>query len=95
MENEARIKVFEEMIDLANKYCPLCGEENKCMTGSTEEGGCWCTKPSFPNEIFELLPVESLRKHCICLQCLNKFKEEMEKREGSKASAKISGKVCG
>jgi hypothetical protein len=77
---------------LANKYCPLCGEENKCMGGSTEEGDCWCNKQSFPNEIFDLLPVESLRKHCICLQCLKKFKEEMELTEvsRSKASAKIS-----
>ena len=61
---------------LTNKFCPLCGEENKCMADSTEEGYCWCDKQSFPKGIFDILPLESIRKNCICIQCLNKFKEE-------------------
>jgi hypothetical protein len=61
---------------LANKYCPICGEENECMTGAGEHGSCWCDTEEFPNEIFELVPVESRRKHCICKKCLNKYREE-------------------
>jgi len=66
---------------LANKYCPICGEENKCMTGAEEHGNCWCDKEIFPNEIFELVPAESRRKHCICKICLNKYKEELTLRK--------------
>jgi hypothetical protein len=63
---------------LTNKYCPICGEENECMAGAGEHGSCWCDKEEFPNEIFELVPLESRRKHCICKKCLNKYKEEQK-----------------
>lgn len=59
---------------MANKYCPICGEENKCMAESGE--GCWCVQESFPKEILELVPEESKNKHCICKNCLSKYKEE-------------------
>ncbi|MBI0579056.1 cysteine-rich CWC family protein [Neobacillus cucumis] len=61
---------------MSNKYCPICGEENKCMSGSGEHGNCWCDLEVFPNEILELVPAESLRKHCICKNCLDKYKED-------------------
>jgi len=60
---------------MANKYCPICGEENKCKTGAGEHGHCWCDIPEFPKGIFELVPEESRGKHCICLNCLNLYKE--------------------
>lgn len=58
---------------MANIYCPLCGEKNGCMAG---EGYCWCTLEEFPREIFELIPVDSKNKHCICKKCLNEFREK-------------------
>lgn len=61
---------------MENKICPLCGEENKCMTEAADKGTCWCTKEVFPQGIFDLVPVESIRKHCICQKCLNIYKEE-------------------
>lgn len=61
---------------MTNKYCPICGEENKCMAGDAEHGKCWCDKEAFPKGIFELVPEESLRKHCICKKCLEKFREK-------------------
>ncbi|TQR15422.1 cysteine-rich CWC family protein [Psychrobacillus soli] len=64
---------------MANTHCPLCGKENKCMVDATEPNGCWCTMEKFPKGIFELVPVESRRKHCICHNCLAKYKEEMQK----------------
>ncbi|MEH7334527.1 cysteine-rich CWC family protein [Neobacillus drentensis] len=61
---------------MANKHCPICGEERKCIIGSGGHGDCWCYKEIFPDEIFESVLAESRRKHCICKNCLNKFKEE-------------------
>ncbi|KAB2332094.1 cysteine-rich CWC family protein [Cytobacillus depressus] len=61
---------------MTNKYCPICGEENKCMTNGSEQGQCWCNEEKFPVGIFDLVPEESRRKHCICKNCLNKYKEE-------------------
>ncbi|NRD80121.1 cysteine-rich CWC family protein [Bacillus sp. BRMEA1] len=60
---------------MTNKYCPICEKENECMSGAGEHGNCWCDKEEFPVEIFDLVPVESRRKHCICKSCLMKFKE--------------------
>lgn len=45
------------------------------MSGSGEHGNCWCDREEFPREIFEIVPDESIRKHCICQSCLRKFKE--------------------
>ena len=62
---------------LANKYCPICGEENKCMAGTAEQGNCWCDKEGgFPEGILELVPKESRRKHCICKKCVDQYREE-------------------
>jgi len=59
---------------LANTICPICKDENKCKTGAGEnKDSCWCTIEKFPKEIFALLPEESLRKHCICKNCLETY----------------------
>jgi hypothetical protein len=63
---------------LANKYCPICGEFNRCMSSTGEQGNCWCYMEEFPKEIFELVPVESIRIDCICKKCLIKFQEEQK-----------------
>jgi hypothetical protein len=46
------------------------------MAGTVEHGNCWCDTEEFPNGIFELVPTESIRKHCICKKCLAKYREE-------------------
>ncbi|WP_343065382.1 cysteine-rich CWC family protein [Bacillus benzoevorans] len=61
---------------LANKYCPICGEENGCMSGKEEHGNCWCDKETFPKEIFASVPEESRNKHCVCKKCLDQYKEK-------------------
>ncbi|WP_085993837.1 cysteine-rich CWC family protein [Oceanobacillus senegalensis] len=60
---------------MANTYCPICGEVNKCMSRGKGNNNCWCDTQKFPREIFELVPEDSKRKHCICLKCLNKYIE--------------------
>jgi len=49
------------------------------MVDATEPNGCWCTIEEFPKGIFELVPEESRRKHCICHNCVTEYKEEMQK----------------
>ena len=52
---------------MANKYCPLCGEENHCMARTVEHGNCWCDKEGgFPKGIRELVPPESQESNWIC-----------------------------
>lgn len=63
---------------MANKNCPICGEGNGCMSSAGEHGNCWCDMEEFPKEIFELVPVESIRIDCICKKCLIKFQEEQK-----------------
>ncbi|WP_279326059.1 cysteine-rich CWC family protein [Bacillus sp. FJAT-47783] len=71
MESERRLLTLE------NKYCPICGEENKCMAGTQEQWNCWCGKQgTFPKGIFEFVPTESNGKHCICENCVNTFREQ-------------------
>jgi hypothetical protein len=48
------------------------------MTGSGKNDTCWCSAEKFPNEIFELVPAESKRRHCICKKCLSTFKKEQK-----------------
>lgn len=64
---------------MENNYCPICGEENHCLAGTVEHGNCWCDQEGgFPEGILELVPKESRRKHCICKNCLDKFRKEAE-----------------
>jgi len=44
------------------------------MAGTADH--CWCDQEVFPSGIFELIPEESRRKHCICKKCLDKYFEE-------------------
>ncbi|NEU32026.1 cysteine-rich CWC family protein [bacterium LRH843] len=57
--------------------CPLCGSNNNCCNSKEKSlGECWCTDEKFPNEIFDLVPVDQARKTCICKNCLEKFKKK-------------------
>ncbi|WP_018923546.1 cysteine-rich CWC family protein [Salsuginibacillus kocurii] len=60
---------------MANIYCPLCGNENKCQARTVEYGQCWCNRVEFPRGIFELVPAESKNKHCICEKCVEAYKK--------------------
>lgn len=64
------------MLQVAEKHCSLCGEENYCMAGATEQGSCWCVQEKFPKGIFDLVPEESRNKQCICQKCVTKYKDE-------------------
>ncbi|MGF7088620.1 hypothetical protein JOD24_002469 [Kroppenstedtia sanguinis] len=57
------------------KYCPLCGQENRCGIGEPQKA-CWCTYAYFPKEIFAMVPPAQLGKSCICKECLEKFVKE-------------------
>ncbi|MDA3129211.1 cysteine-rich CWC family protein [Aliibacillus thermotolerans] len=59
---------------MANVICPICHHANHCEAGENKQ--CWCTEEEFPKKIFDLVPEESLYKHCICKNCLTEFKEK-------------------
>ncbi|WP_041075939.1 cysteine-rich CWC family protein [Bacillus sp. OxB-1] len=57
------------------EVCPICGKGNNCCNGKEKSlGDCWCTQESFPQEIFDEVPADQLRKTCICQDCLDSFK---------------------
>ncbi|WP_146553056.1 cysteine-rich CWC family protein [Rummeliibacillus sp. SL167] len=58
------------------KHCPLCGQENHCMAGTGEENHCWCMTAKIPKEILELVPQHLKGKHCICQNCVEKYREK-------------------
>ncbi|MDE5413469.1 cysteine-rich CWC family protein [Alkalihalobacterium chitinilyticum] len=61
------------------KKCPLCYEVNHCGNEETQSA-CWCSKESFPKEIFELIPKDQLHRSCICQNCLDQFKRSLKKQ---------------
>lgn len=61
-----------------SKYCPICEEENECMTRAGEHGNCWCFTEVFSSEIYEIVPKASRGKYCICKKCLYKYREEQK-----------------
>lgn len=58
------------------ELCPLCRQNNNCCNSQDKSlGVCWCSEEAFPNEIFDLVPAEEIRKTCICKNCLKEFLE--------------------
>ncbi|QQZ07733.1 cysteine-rich CWC family protein [Heyndrickxia vini] len=58
------------------KRCPICGENNQCCYSEDASSICWCSEEVFPKEIFELVPVDLLKRTCICKNCLSAFIRE-------------------
>ena len=59
---------------MTNQYCPICGEQNRCMVDN--EHPCWCFEVGgFPKELLNKVPEESKGKQCICKKCLEAFNE--------------------
>ena len=57
-----------------DKICPFCKNQNECMAHS--ENPCWCIDLKIPSELTELVPVDLKHKSCICISCINLFKED-------------------
>ncbi|PKF63740.1 hypothetical protein CW745_02540 [Psychromonas sp. psych-6C06] len=53
-------------------HCPFCLKVNSCNVQSRD---CWCHNESIPEALFELLPVDSKNKSCICWHCIRLFNE--------------------
>ncbi|KGX87006.1 cysteine-rich CWC family protein [Pontibacillus litoralis] len=54
-----------------SNQCPICQQNNQC--GNNGDKPCWCSKKSFPEHIFEMIPEDKLHKACICRECLKKY----------------------
>nr|WP_130613985.1 cysteine-rich CWC family protein [Cohnella abietis] len=61
-------------------HCPLCGKGNNCGNLSgLPQGSCWCSKATFPPDIFKSVPPELINKTCICKSCLENFEIKKDK----------------
>lgn len=58
------------------KTCPLCGNPNNCMHGSSD---CWCNHVKIPRELIERIPEEKRRKACICKNCVDNYLKDLVK----------------
>jgi len=59
--------------DNNKKSCPFCNGVNKCMADS--QSPCWCFEVQIPAGLTVLLPIGLNDESCICLACINAFKE--------------------
>jgi hypothetical protein len=57
--------------------CPICGRDNNCMAHSSEP--CWCNNVEIPQELLDLVPESKKQKVCICLKCIQGFKDDQQK----------------
>ena len=57
--------------------CPICGRDNNCMVHSSEP--CWCNNVEIPQELLDLVPESKKQKVCICLKCIQGFKDDQQK----------------
>ncbi len=57
--------------------CPICGKDNNCMAHCAEP--CWCLKIKIPQELLDLIPESKKTKACICLKCIQEFKNDPKK----------------
>ena len=53
--------------------CPFCQSNNQCMAHVEET--CWCHHVNVTKELRAIIPKESQGKVCICLSCIQSFKE--------------------
>jgi len=56
-----------------SQLCPFCKSMNSCMIQS--EKPCWCKRVVVPAELSDMVPVDLMRKSCICQGCIELFNE--------------------
>ncbi|CAG7643724.1 hypothetical protein PAESOLCIP111_04538 [Paenibacillus solanacearum] len=61
------------------RTCPICGGDNDCGNAADRPPGtCWCGSEYFPQAIFALVKPELRGKACICIACVQRFRERHE-----------------
>jgi hypothetical protein len=66
---------MNEQID--DTICPFCHQKNKCMANVEEP--CWCNNANVPKELRTIAPEKSRGKVCICLSCIQLYKENPDR----------------
>lgn len=56
--------------------CPFCQTLNNCM--AHDDKPCWCKQVEIPQELLDLVPNTKKHKVCICLRCIQAFKDTPE-----------------
>ena len=60
--------------EIDETLCPFCKTKNKCMAHVEEP--CWCNTANVPKELIAIAPEEARGKVCICLSCIQLFKND-------------------
>jgi len=66
---------MNEQID--DTICPFCHQKNECMANVEEP--CWCNNANVPKELRAIVPEKSRGKVCICLSCIQSYKENPDR----------------
>jgi len=67
-------KVYKMLSKISDMICPICGKDNNCMAHLDEP--CWCNNVEIPQELLDLIPKGKKQKACICLKCIQDFKDD-------------------
>ncbi|WP_370459632.1 cysteine-rich CWC family protein [Paraglaciecola sp. L3A3] len=59
--------------------CPFCHTYNNCSASAGVTLTCWCFDVQVPAELVKLVPHKTVDKSCICLSCIQLFKQNPEK----------------
>lgn len=64
---------------MSGKVCTICGGDNNYgNVAGKPHGTCWCDKEFFPKEIFDKIPSTGSEETCICQNCLEKLRGDIE-----------------
>ena len=81
------------LLDFHNpNECPLCGGANQCQLCSpaSYKGLCWCARVEMPGELLARVPENFRDRACICQQCVEKFRRELERFTVPRAAHRAS-----
>ncbi len=69
---------------LDTSKCPLCGGPNQCASAVDPTAKkCWCGSKKFPRELLDQIPLNAVRKVCICSECLARYQESVGDKDDS------------
>jgi len=67
--------------EIDDSFCPLCQQKNSCSVQAAKaNAGCWCMNTEVPAELLAKVSAQLQGKSCICLACIEKFREQQVKK---------------
>lgn len=67
--------------EIDDSICPLCQQKNSCSVQAAKASlGCWCMNANVPADLLATLPKSLQGKACICIACIEKYREQQVKK---------------